>query len=479
VVSPPSEEEPALGGTGSTTEEEEPGGDLDPADLLVAFEDAGGLDDAADGDLDPGIPLASEDDAEVDEPEGAPLDVGDALLPEEDDDSLLSEGDDTGPSEHEEGLGLEEAGEAEGDDEEGVTEQLADLVPGELPSLDASAHADEEPAEEPFSLPVTEDEESLRPGERPWIAVPLPGASSPRSWVSHSGARTLSAGASIVEVHDDGREQVLVPAVRGTVCGLIALPSSEGILFVTRSGELFRADGKGGEAVAVHAFRDAVEVGAETAFDLSLGGPTPSTRPALLLHLQNLGALLESTDQGTTFRRVDLGGKVRLLGTGTPPLCIVEAHGEPRLLRSEPTGGFGSVGREWPRDADVTAIAAHSEVVALLEPGRGVHVSVDAGVTFRQIAGTARATAISVGTLAGRPCAFGALFDTATARSVIVWIDGITGEARIVTDLTLAIDDDDDGEAAWVHSLSWDAHTGTLWAAGQFGLRRFRPPASA
>ena len=227
-------------------------------------------------------------------------------------------------------------------------------------------------------------------------------------------------------------------------------------------------------------WRTGTRVARSPSIELSLGGPTPSSRPAILLHVSTGGGtLLESTDHGTTFRRVDLGGRVLALSSGSPPVCLVETSDSFRLFRSAPSGGFTAVGGEWTFEVEHLGLASDGDVVAALEPGHGVRVSIDQGATFRRVAGSVRATAVTAGRLGGRRSVFAALFDPASGRSAIVWVDAASADAYVVAELTPNVEDDDEDDWAKVASLAWDPNTETLWAAGSFGLRRWRRPPSA
>jgi hypothetical protein len=196
-----------------------------------------------------------------------------------------------------------------------------------------------------------------------------------------------------------------------------------------------------------------------------------------LLYVPEQHALLESTDHGTTFRRVDLGGRILAMSSGSPPVCAVERGGGPRLLRSESSGGFSATVDDWPCESEAVHLAADGGVLCVLEPDRGVHVSADAGSTFRKVQGCRRATAIAVGRLGGRPSAFAALFDPTSGRSALTWIDAASGDAWVIGYVVVDADDDDD--LGRVVSLAWDPQAETVWAAGRFGLCRFRRPPSA
>jgi hypothetical protein len=175
---------------------------------------------------------------------------------------------------------------------------------------------------------------------------------------------------------------------------------------------------------------------------------------------------------------VDLGGRIGVLSTGTPPVCIVESNDSYRLFRSQPSGGFTAAGGEWGLELDRVVLSSDGTTVAALEPDLGVQVSVDGGARFRRVPGTARATAITTGRLGSRPSAFTALYDPTSGRSTIVWIDAASATGYVVSDLAPP-DDESDDDYTRVTALAWNAGTETLWATGKFGLARWRRPPSA
>lgn len=461
-------------------EEDEPQEEPDYSGLLRSFDDAADWDDAAPEGLESGVTVAEVDSAGASEEDTQVLDIGDTLGERIAVESIGADDDATGPMAGSDHPSIDEGEVFDADDGEGVLDPMDAVLGGDLPALDAGSDGEEELGDEPALL-ASLGEEPPPPAERQWVAVPKVTASGPRSVLVQIGARTIAAGKDVLEWRDDGTARVLVPDIDSTIAGIVSCPGTGTLLLATQSGVLLRAEpATAGAAVPVLAWRDAGAIARTTPLSLSIGGPTPSSRPALLLHVRDVGALLESTDQGVTFRRVDLGGRVLVLGIGVPPLCVVETDGARRLLRSEPSGGFAAVGREWPREADPVAICADGDVAALLDGARSIHVSCDAGSTFRRAEHCIGGTAIAVGHVGGNPCAFAALLDPSEMRSVIVLIDARSAEAQTIAyiDIT-SYEEDDNDDGARVSSLAWDEHTGTLWAAGGFGMKRFRSPPSA
>jgi hypothetical protein len=189
--------------------------------------------------------------------------------------------------------------------------------------------------------------------------------------------------------------------------------------------------------------------------------------------------LLETTDRGATFRRVELGRRVLAVSPGSPPVCLVEVGESVRLLRSAPSGGFAATGGEWTFESERVDLVAAGDIVSVLEQGRGVRVSADGGATFHVTAGTARATAIAAGRLGGRRSVFAALFDANSGRSALVWIDATCADARTIAEILPDLGEDQEDDWAKIDALTWDPSSETLWAAGSFGVRRWRRPPSA
>ncbi len=453
-------------------EEEALGEDL--PDLLHAFDDEQDLDDSMAEDLDPGIPLEG-DETSSDESDDPFPDLADETERFEEAEAV-AEGDESGPLDDDPETYVSETEPLDDDDGSESADTGHDLL-GTLPALDADHDEAEGEAPDLGTLAAPEDEDPPPPAERPWILQEIDSAA--RSLVLQSSLGRLVAGPGLALVNDAGAETPLAANPGGTVTSVVADGAHGSLLYTTRGGQVFRVDGSGAPRL-VSGWLEAGGFDRQRAFELSLGGPTRSARKAVLLHVASRGgALLESTDFGNTWRRVELKARVVALGVGTPPMCVVETDKKLRLVRSASTGGFKAVGSEWLRDdAEVPRLAVHEDVVALLEPGHGVRVSADGGVTLRRVRATARATAIAAGLVAARPSAFAALYDFATGRSLLVWIDAATAEAFVIAEIAPRADDED-GESARVLSVTWDENTETLWAAGGFGLFRWRRPPSA
>jgi hypothetical protein len=287
----------------------------------------------------------------------------------------------------------------------------------------------------------------------------------------------VTFGTDVALVGESGARRAIA-VVPGLVRSAVVDASASVLVYSTSAGALFRVALADSAPEPLVAYRDAVGSSAKTP-ELALGGPTRSARPALLLHAGGASrALLESTDHGKTWRRVDLGGAVLALSAGTPPACLVATERGTRLFRSEPSGGFSAVGAVWAADAEVPQLASWGDVVVVLEPGAPLRVSADGGATFKTAARTSLATAITAGRLGTRSWAFASLFEPTSGRTALVSIDAATGDAFVIGHIEPEGDDDAD-DACKVVSLAWDESEETLFAAGEFGLVRFRRPPSA
>lgn len=448
----------------------------DGADLLQVEDGAPDLDDSTASDLDPGIDL-DETESDTGTDESIVLDVGDLLdgreaaphLDDEADDAVLAE----------DLFGDRNIGSFSTDDTDDSTsnEGFVDLIDESLPGLDAD-DGEEAAADALFDTAVlAEGEELPRRAELMWGEIPLARAEAPRTVVRIVREGAVTFGSDVALVSESGSRRV-VTAVPGVVRSAVVDAAASLLLYATQAGALFRVALSDSEPEPLVAYRDAVGPSGASP-ELALGGPTPSARPALLLHVGGAArALVESTDHGKTWRRVDLGGPVLALSVGSPPACLVAAERGTRLFRSEPSGGFTAVGASWPADAEVPSLATHGDVVVALEPGALLRVSADGGVTFKPAARTTLATAITAGRLGSRPWAFAALFEPTSGRTALVSIDAATGDAFVIGYIEPEGDEDAD-EACRVVSLAWDEGEETLYAAGEFGLARFRRPPSA
>jgi hypothetical protein len=469
----PLPELPPLGDSDETL----PEGDL--SELLRSFDASDeGLDDATSEELDAGVTIEEEGPPPIEEGE-LTLDVGEVVHLRDDDDSGAS--DELGPagetgSAFDDGTSLE----LDDDDAEGTLEP-EDLIPEDLPNLSAAEGDDQEGAlaEEADVLLGMSEEEPPRRAELSWLELP-PVDSADRSIVRCGKGLVLAAGKGILSVRGEGQVETLVESLGNTVTGLFLDPEGGVVLASTEPGRLFRLPGVGTVPEELTAFRSVHALDPARRLTLVLGGPTRSSRPAALLHMSaGGGVLLESTDRGTTFRQVDLGGRVVSLSSGVPPVCAVETEQGTRLLRSEASGAFRPVGGDITIE-DGATLVSDGDVIVILELGAGVRVSANGGVTFRRVAGSSRATAIAAGRLGGRLSAFAALFDAASGHTSLIWIDAASADAHVVSELSPDLDQEDDlDEWSRVSSLAWDADDETLWAAGPFGLRRWRRPPSA
>lgn len=471
----PLPELPPLGESDETL----PEGDV--SELLRSFDASDqGLDDANAEELDAGVTIEEDGPTPAEEGEQFALDVGEVVHMADEDAADTT--DEFGPAGEPTGSGFDDDTSIElgDDDAEGALEP-EDLISENLPSFSVADGDDQEGvlSEEADVLLGMGEEEPPRRAELAWLDLP-PVDSTGRGVVLCEKGVVLAGGTGVLSVRGEGEVRTLVESLGEPVTGLFLDADGSVVLACTQSGRLFRISGLGAFPEELTSFR------AEHSFDpamhlvLALGGPTRSSRPAALLQLSERGGLLlESTDRGTTFRQVDLGGPVVCLSSGVPPVCVVETERGTRLFRSEASGAFRPVGGDITLEEDAR-IVSDGDVVVILDPGVGVRVSSDAGLTFRRVVGSSRATAVAAGRLGGRLSAFASLFDIASGHTSLIWIDAGSADAHVVAELSPDLDQDDDlDDWSRISSLAWDAGDETLWAAGPFGLRRWRRPPSA
>lgn len=445
----------------------------DFSNLLRNFEDAADLDDQVAADIDPGVDITDTPELPEDV-DPALLDIGETIEPPSEFHGLVAEADDFGPTDDVAGADAIEPlpDPTEGDDHDGTTGD--DIETTDLGEV-APEHEEEEavPHAPGDDIGVTLDEDPPGPAVRPWLDIAVAPCPS-RTVVASQGGGILAAGSDVSVFDESGNSTKLVPEVASLVTSVLRLPDGA-LFYTTLRGQLFRIDSR--EPECITAWTDVFDL-KQPALALELGGMTPSSRPAMLLRVGNeRKELLESTDNGCTFRRVDLGGQILAVSSGSPPVCLVKSDRAVRVLRSEPSGGFALTGATLRGDAKGPLVAAHGDVIAVLDPGRGVQVSADGGRSLRTVAGLASATAIAAGIVGGRPIVFAALFNSATETAKIACVDAASGDATTIAGVDVG--DNEEGDHARVVSLAWNEHTETLWGAGAFGLRCWRRPPSA
>jgi hypothetical protein len=474
---PPLLEEDPLG-NGLEEEAGEGAKDGEFDELLPDLPSDPDLDDANASELESGVELDEDEDDESNAEESH-LDVGNIL---DDDDAIAAgsvDGDEAGPSDDVLGNDIGSFASDDGDESVDPRESLDDLIDeASLPRIETDESEESGLGDALFETVIISDEEPPRRADLMWGEMPLAHAEAPRTVVRKTTSGAAACGGDVVVIDDGGARRVLARHVPGGVRSAVVDEAAETLLYATNSGALFRVALSAESPEALVAYHDALgSLAVEP--ELSLGGPTPSARPAVLLHVGGAArTLLESTDHGTTWRRVELRGSVLALSTGSPPSCLVATERGARLYRSGSSGGFSAVGPVWPPDTEVPELASSGDVLVAHEVGSFLRVSADGGVTFRPVPGTSNATAITAGRLGQRPWAFAALFDPASGRAAIVSIDAASAEAAVIAHLEP--DGDEEMEDAYrAVSLSWDESTETLYVAGEFGLTRFRRPPSA
>ncbi len=457
-------------------EEDEETAEAEFDEGLRFFDDDEDLDDATAAEIETGIALWDEPEADGDEPELSMEDLGDVFSAASASEEPSSEGDDLGPLDDAFRPDSADSETFDPDDDSVGANEVEEFVPSEMPDIDDVDDEDTLRSEEVISLALGAEEEPPH-AELSWVDVPISGLAQPRRLVVRVGEEIIAGGSDVVRIDAEDGVESISGELRGGAVSLVADGDQATLLVATGAGELFRLC-RGRPPEVLESWKDASISGRSSNSALTLGGPTRSTLPAILLRVSTDGVLLESTDRGTTFRRIELRGKVCSLSTGSPPLCVVESHDSLRLFRSATSGGFTAIHGEWPFEADGIELVTEGDIVALLERGRGVHVSIDGGGNFQPVAGLARATAVCAGKLSGRRSTFAALFDPPSGRTSLVWVDAASPAAFVIATLSPHSEDDDD-DWAKVLSLTWDHNTESLWGAGKFGVRRWRRPPSA
>jgi hypothetical protein len=458
-------------------------------------EDEEGSDDF--GELLPGLDEQSPEDADDSDPvAGAELELDDALDEEDtiDDDLhdlelgpdsvLPEESEDAGDA-----AGLEEPDGAEAepedtlpaDDEErdGIDDARPLVNDLDLPRMDDDAEGTDDDASRFGALPAAA-ELALPLAARPWRLVRL-SPERERCRALALGAGTTVAGSTDLLWLDPGRATPVRVAVDGTrIVSLTLLGAPPDVVVaVTAAGRIVRRARLASDSERVGDLGRTPEEGGPDARGVDLCSLAPE-RPQTLLARLPSGMLEQSEDAGATLRPIEPRLKVRALSPTKSPVAAISEDGKQLLLSHDAGRSFESRALEGAALAvasgNAPLVASAPGVLALAEPERGLVLSTDAGLTFREIPGAAAVTACAVGLFDGRAHAWFCVYSEAADEARIVMVEAASGNAEVVASIAGGGDDDsDDGTPSGrIDQLGWN---GTLlYAVGDPGFFSLEPP---
>ena len=270
-------------------------------------------------------------------------------------------------------------------------------------------------------------------------------------------------------------------AIDGTALADVALVGAREdiVIAATRTGQLFRRARFASQAEQLVRFREFHRPLSGPRAELSFGATHAEDLSSLYVATAD-GSLVRVSEAGERFERVELPGKIISLARESASAIV--ASGRDALLVFPSTertpvalhGPAYTVAR-----AEAPLLATANTSIALSEPARAVLASLDGGLSFQSVPGTARATALAGVNDAAAPRFYAAIYRETSDETDIVVIDPARAEAQIVARITGADDtataDDPADRAEWarVARLSWHAESGALWAVGGFGVLRF------
>ena len=367
------------------------------------------------------------------------------------------------------------------DGSEGLDDGAITVDESKFPALELDDGSEGVAAEREISLGSANDEAPIPLAACPWQLV-RPMASLEACHVLVTTQDQVAFGSSDLLWFQSDTHIPLRVAVDGTTLADVALLGAEQdiALASTQSGQLFRRARFASQAEQLTRFRETLRLAPGSRTQISFGGCL-STRGGRTLLWTRDGTLLDVLDSGDRFEQVALDGKVlavaresatALVARGTAHFLVqLDGMAERRLSLAPQRFAQGST----------PLLATAHGSVALAARGQALLVSADGGTAFRHVAGSGSISSLAGAELAEGPRFFAALYRETSDQSEILLVDPERAEAEIIARLDVAHDHSpsdaiDRGEWAKVSSLSWHAPSGCLWAAGGFGVVRFKKP---
>ena len=432
-----------------------------------------GLDDDVATDLDVGIALDEPSDRASDEPDELVLDIAELLDRAEERES----GDDSdfGPADFDPSIGIDELADAgPGGAEEGIEDAPDAGADEELPELDGDDESESELRG--LELEVLADEELPQSSERPWLERALGEQLGACIALDMTGSGWVAAtGDDIVWLSDERLSSM--PANASRVASLCRV-HADGVLYASVTGELLRRDDCGAPPVSLSGWRVAARVAEDDPSTLELCRLRGSSTGVLAK--TSSGGLLVSHDAGSSFRSIELHGKVVALPRSAEAGVVLVRHGHDAFLLSAVEAGQSFRRIELDAAAlavatgETTLVATAGPVIALADAGRGLCISADGGEHFVRSAGCLGATALAVGRSAGRWLVAAALHREVEDVTYLVVVDAESGTAERVAEVAGAASSDG-LDSARIASLCFDEQPLRLWAAGSFGVTSWSP----
>jgi hypothetical protein len=443
------------------------------------------LDEHTPSDADDERPLDAEPDeldtlldADADNEDTQPeLDLGpDALVTGEE---TADEGDALGPGDAANATDLLPEDTLPSDDEErdGIDDGRPLVNDLDLPGLDADEAGDDDLFR--YGTLVAASEAELEAASTPWQLQRLsPEREHCRSLALDTGS-IVAGSTDLLWLEGGGTSPVRV-ALEGTRILALALLGErrETVLCVTASGRLVRRARLASDAERL----------AELALRPELGGADVESvelcqlgraMPHSVLGRGSSGLLFRSDDAGTSVHVVEPPLSLRALSPTGSPVAALAGNGLELLLSDDGGRSFEHVSLDGAgrrvAGGERPGVVSSPTVIALYDEERGVAFSLDRGRTFRELTGTASASAVAIGTLEGQTTLFVALYAELSNTTRFVRIDAEHGRGEVLATLTGTGDADSElGASACIERLGWDGSR--LFAVGDAGLYVLVPP---
>jgi hypothetical protein len=425
-------------------------------------------DDETAADLDIGIDLSLGLDGAGEANEDLVLDIGELLDDamerslEEDDGNEPAD-----PNDFDADVGIQSLPEHVPDTDDEEPAPASDEIAGELPALDADDAG--EPGAEPNWVEIDSlaaSDHPLHDAARHWHARIVTGIDRPCRDLALAHGDVLVGGGGLWRARGETAE-LLFNDDKPIESLAVTMGS---VVYVNSAGLMRRLvlDTGGNSATGSGTLDDATTLLVATVQD-----------GERLVAVSSAKSAFESADGGRSWNRIPIQGRVLALPRRADRLVmLLERNGDRVLAVQDARQSF--VDRQLEHLAflvasgDAPSIDALDQVIVLLDPGRGLLISSDAGQTFSSVPGCTGASAVCLGRFENRIRAWVALHSEWTGKTDIAMIDPVEASAERIAELSLT-EPSEEAEEFPTSALCWDAESCRLWVAGAHGLILLEP----
>ena len=465
-------------------DEDGPSGRLEELFETPDGPDEGASEEEAPLDIDVGVKLDSTEESAADAT-GGELVLDIATLLQNADEQVEPDADETGILALDPSLDFDCSPEIGLDDhEDDAQDDMDDLVADQLPGLDADEEGDFEGDAEASFIEGASARDEIPP---PWAQARwnelTPTATDALDALALERGVLVAGGDDLLWIEQQA-SPLRLAAGGGRIEHIVLVGSARDcIVYATALGRLFRRKRLAGPVEELRGWREMARVAEGRPAKLMLCQVSGDDARNVILARVSNGALLRSTDAGTSWERIEIEGTARALPRRAAPAAVLLQTPRGGVLMRSPDAGsswqrveLDALGRAVSELED-PMLAAAGSVVALGHPEGGLVASSDGGASFERVPGCSSVTALAADSWQGQVRIWAALYRHSEDLSEIIQVDPVERVAERIAELLPPpppASSDDPMERGRVVGLEWDRATGHLWATGAFGLKSFR-----